>query len=43
MNLKELIKKSENDTIDHVFQYLIVLFSLSDNYLKQSNLLKQTI
>ena len=43
MNLKDLIKKSNKDTIDHVFQYLIVLFSLSDNYLKQSNLLKQTI
>jgi len=43
MNLKDLIKKSNKDTIDHVFQYLIVLFSLSDNYLKQSNLLKQSI
>lgn len=43
MNIKELIKKANNESIDHVFQYLIVLFSLSDNYLKQSNLLKQTI
>ena len=43
MNLKDLIKKSKKDTIDHVFQYLIVLFSLSDNYLKPSNLLKQSI
>ena len=43
MNIKDLIKKSKNESIDHVFQYLIVLFSLSDNYLKQSNLLKQSI
>lgn len=43
MNIKELIKRSDNESIDHVFQYLIVLFSLSDNYLKQSNLLKQSI
>ena len=43
MNIKELIKRSDSKSIDHVFQYLIVLFSLSDNYLKQSNLLKQTI
>ena len=39
MNIKELIKKANNESIDHVFQYLIVLFSLSDNYLKQSKLI----
>jgi len=39
IKIRDLFSTLSNDVIEHVFQYLLVLCSLVENYIKQTNIL----